>query len=86
MMRNLVNCHEQTGNLEALRALQSMFNRRASLPPDEAANALEYETASSVENVPHEEAVRRHQQQLQQQRLMRMLQVLQLQQNGNMNA
>ena len=83
MMRNLVNCHEQTGNLETLRVLQDMFNCRASMPPDEAAHTLDYEYVGNLEMVPPEEAMRRHQQQLQQQQLMRMLQVLQLQQHAS---
>ena len=80
MMRNLLNCHEQVGDFAALRVVQCMFECRANTPPEEAASALAYGGAAAPERTPHagEGAASLHQ--LQQQQLMRMLQVLQLQQ------
>ena len=80
MLRNLANCHEQSGNVAASRVVRAMLEIRPGTPADEAAAMVPYVQPTAVEVDMHgTEGLS----QLQQQQLMRMLQVMQLAQHAS---
>ena len=81
MLRNLINCHEQVGDRGRLRVVRAMLEIKGTTPSDEAAAAVPYHEPEqpslppelNTEGLSH----------LQQQQLMRMLQVMQLAQQAS---